>query len=328
MMTRRTAIAAATATAVTAAGADGSRAALVRAAPTVRTPLAFRVPPGAADCHVHVVYDQARFPMDPARVYTPPTATPRMLLDLQHALHLDHVVIVTPSFYGTDNRATLAGIKELGQRRARGVAVVGEHATKAELDDLHAAGIRGIRMNLETSGITDPDASARRLDTMAALIAGRPWHLQMYARMSVIAALHDRFAALPVPSVFDHFAGADAAKGVQQPGFDAVLDLVKSGKSYVKISGAYRASKAGPVYADTAPLARALIAANPDRMVWGTDWPHTDSASVPGRKTTDIAPPQDIDDGHLLNLVAEWAPDAPTRQKILVDNPKRLYGFA
>jgi predicted TIM-barrel fold metal-dependent hydrolase len=125
--------------------------------------------------------------------------------------------------------------------------------------------------------------------------------------------------------VFDHFAGAKAALGAEQPGFSAVLDLVRAGKAYVKISGAYRASSQAPDYADTAPLARALIAANADRIIWGTDWPHPDTAS--GRKATDISPALPIDDGRLLNLLPEWAPDPATRRKILVDNPSRLYGF-
>ena len=127
--------------------------------------------------------------------------------------------------------------------------------------------------------------------------------------------------------MFDHFAGAEAALGSQQPGFDAVLRLVGNGKAYVKISGAYRASHAAPDYPDVAPLARALIAANPERLVWGSDWPHPDSSKVAGRKPTDIAPALPIDDGRVLNLLAEWAPDAATRKAILVDNPKRLYGF-
>ena len=326
MLTRRHALTLA-ATAPVALVAKPGSAATVLAAPTVKAPPGFRVPPGATDCHVHVVMpDQVAFPLYDKRVYTPPPATPQQLLDFQHALHMDHVVIVTPSFYGTDNRATLAGIKALGPRRARGIAVIGESTTAAELDAMARAGIRGVRMNLETTGITDPGASGRQIDAMVARIAGRPWHLQIYTRLSVIAALKDKLASLPVPVVFDHFAGAEAAKGPQQPGFDTVLDLVKAGKAYVKISGSYRASKA-PGYVDVQPLAQALIAANPDRLVWGSDWPHTNSDQGTARKATDIAPPYDIDDGAVLNLLAAWAPDAALRKRILVENPRRLYGF-
>jgi len=127
--------------------------------------------------------------------------------------------------------------------------------------------------------------------------------------------------------VFDHFGGAQAALGVDQPGFRELCELVQSGKAYVKISGAYRASKNAPDYPDAAPLARALIAANSDRIVWGTDWPHPDSVTPPGRKVTDVTPLLQIDDGRLLNQLPVWAPEAPLRRKILVDNPARLYGF-
>lgn len=304
-----------------------SKAEAVVATPSVKTPLGFRPPPGSCDCHVHVFLDTAKYPYSEKRVYSPPLATAADLLALQRALHMDHVVIVTPSVYGTDNSATLAGMKELGTRRARGVAVIDEKTSSADMDAMVKAGIRGIRINLETTGVTDPEASAKQLDTMVAKIAGRPWHLQMYARLSVIASLKAKFLSLPMPVVFDHFAGADAALGAQQPGFDAVLEMVKSGKAYVKISGAYRASVAKPGYDDVAPLARALIAANPARLVWGSDWPHPDSATVPGRKNTDPAPAQDVDDGRLLSLVGEWTQDAATRRAILVDNPRRLYGF-
>ena len=310
-------------------GASSSKAAeaQVAQAPTVKTPVSFAVPPGACDCHVHVIPDPARFPFWPGRIYTPPTATAMELLALQNALHMDRVVIVTPSVYGADNAATLDGMRQLGPDRARGIAVIDDKTTPAELDTMAQAGIRGVRINLEQAGILDPAASAKRLEASVQQIAGRPWHLQIYSRLSVIAPLQAQFAALPVPVVFDHFAGAQAALGPQQPGFAAVLDLVKLGKAYVKISGAYRASDRAPDYPDVAPLARALIAANPDRLVWGSDWPHPDSAVVPGRAPPDIAPAQPIDDGRLLNLLAEWAPDPATRTKILVDNPKRLYGF-
>ena len=143
----------------------------------------------------------------------------------------------------------------------------------------------------------------------------------------MISAIKDLVAASPVPAVFDHFGGARAAAGVDQPGFADLLELVKSGKAYVKISGAYRASKLAPDYPDAAPLARALIAANADRIVWGTDWPHPDSVTPPGRQVTDVTPLLQIDDGALLNQLPVWAPDEATRKKILVDNPARLYGF-
>jgi len=306
----------------------GSNAARAAEAPTVRTPADFQVPPGGCDCHVHVFPDPAQFPFWSGRIYTPPPATPEDLLALQKALHMDRVVIVTPSVYGTDNAATLYGIKALGPQRARGVAVIGPSTTPAELDAMDQAGIRGIRVNLETGGVTDPAVAAKSLEAAVGSIRSMPtWHMQVYARLSIIAALKGRLADVPMPIVFDHFAGAQASLGVGQPGFDAVLDLVRSGKAYVKISGAYRASTKLPDYPDTAPLARALVAANADRIVWGSDWPHPDSAVVPERKPTDIAPPMAVDDGRVLNLLAEWVPDAVIRHKILVENPARLYRF-
>ena len=296
-------------------------------APTVKTPVNFAVPPGAVDCHVHVIPDPAQFPFWSGRGYTPPVATAAELLALQHALHMDHVVIVTPSVYGTDNRATLDAIRQLGQTRAHGIAVVDEDATPSDLDSLHAAGIRGIRLNLEQAGVFDPAIAVRKLNVAAKLLQGRPWHLEMYARTPVIAALSDHFAALAVPVVFDHFAGARASLGPEQQGFAEVLALVKSGKAYVTISGAYRASDLAPDYPDVTPLAKALIATNPERLIWGSDWPHPDPSKVQGRKPTDIAPALPIDDGRVLNLLPEWTSDPQIRTLILVENPKRLYDF-
>ena len=132
---------------------------------------------------------------------------------------------------------------------------------------------------------------------------------------------------MPVKIVFDHFGGAQASLGTGQPGFEALTDLVRGGNVYVKISGANRSSTRGPDFPDAAPLAKALIAANPRRILWGTDWPHPDSSRVPGRKNTDLAPLLQIDDGRLLNQLPIWAPDAGQRKLILVDNPVELYGF-
>jgi predicted TIM-barrel fold metal-dependent hydrolase len=143
----------------------------------------------------------------------------------------------------------------------------------------------------------------------------------------VIESLKDQIAAAPMPVVFDHFGGAQAALGLEQPGFSTLLNLVRTGKAYVKISGAYRASTKAPDYADVAPFAKALIAANPQRILWGSDWPHPNSSQVPGHKFTDIAPLQQIDDGRLLNQLPVWTPEAAVRKTILVENPAKLYGF-
>ena len=258
-------------------------------------------------------------------VYTPPVATAADLLQLQRALKLDRVVIVQPSVYGTDNRATLDGIRELGPQRARGVAVIDGSATPAQLEELHQAGIRGVRVNLETAGVVDPAASGQKLKAAVEQVRARGWHVQTYTRLSIIEALKDQLMQMPVPLVVDHFGGARGELGVSQPGFASLVELVKAGKAYVKISGAYRSSNAAPDFADVTPLAQALIAANPDRIVWGTDWPHPNTSLK--RAATEISEPVPIDDGLLLNNLAKWAPDAATRRKILVDNPARLYGF-
>ena len=155
----------------------------------------------------------------------------------------------------------------------------------------------------------------------------RGWHVQVYTNASMIPLIKDTFAGSPVPVVFDHFGGVQAAAGLKQPGFPELVELVTSGKAYVKISGAYRSSSLGPEYSDMVPFAKALIAANPDRIIWGTDWPHPDSVTPPGKKPTDITPLLRIDDGKLLNQLAVWEPDAAVRKRILVDNPARLYKF-
>jgi predicted TIM-barrel fold metal-dependent hydrolase len=310
--------------AVGAASAAGLPAA-ASAAGEARTAVRFDVPQGACDCHVHVFPDPARFPFWEGRVYTPPVATADDLLALQRALRLDRAVIVQPSVYGTDNRATLDGVRQLGPQRARAVAVIDERTTGTQLDEMHQAGVRGVRVNLETAGVVDPAASARKLQDAVRQVAGRGWHVQTYTRLSTIEALKDQLAAMPVPLVVDHFGGARGELGVQQPGFATLLDLVRSGKAYVKVSGAYRSSSRGPDFAEMAPFAQALIQANADRIVWGSDWPHPESSGR--RPAQEISPAIEIDDGLLLNQLAAWAPDAAVRRKILVDNPARLYDF-
>jgi predicted TIM-barrel fold metal-dependent hydrolase/predicted NBD/HSP70 family sugar kinase len=291
-----------------------------------KTAVNFAVPAGACDCHVHVFGAAADFPFVASRGYTPPPASPDELLKLQNALSLSRVVIVQPSVYGADNSCTLDGIRRLGPERARGVAVIDAKTTDSELKEMHAAGIRGVRVNLETSGQTDPAQSRRNLAAAVKRVAPLGWHVQVYTRLLVVEALRGDVMKLAVPIVFDHFGGAPAAGGVAQPGFPALLDLVASGKAYVKVSGHYRSSVKAPAFDDVAPLARALIAANPDRIVWGTDWPHPHHA-LPGKELSEITPSFDIDDGLALNQVARWAPTAATRRKILVDNPTRLYDF-
>src|SRR5450432_3920655 len=290
------------------------------------TPVNFEIPAGACDCHTHIHGDPGKFPFFPGRVYTPEPASPEEMAALHKALHIERVVIVTPSVYGPDNSATLFGMRARGAD-ARGVAVIDDKTSDADLDAMGQAGIRGIRLNLATGGVNDPAVGRPRFQAAVDRVKARGWHIQLFTNLAMISAIKDLVAASPVPVVFDHFGGAQAELGVDQPGFADLVELVRSGKAHVKISGAYRASKLGPDYADSAPLARALIAANSDCIVWGTDWPHPDSVTPPGRKISDVTPLFQIDDGRLLNQLPVWAPDAAIRQKILVDNPARLYGF-
>jgi predicted TIM-barrel fold metal-dependent hydrolase len=315
-------------------GAAGVSAATLRtglanaAMPSERSAPNFQVPAGACDCHVHVFGDPAKFPFAEKRIYTPPGASVEELLQLQSSLHLDRVVVVQPSVYAADNFCTVDAVRRMGSR-ARGVAVIDKSTPAGALDDMAAAGIRGVRLNLETNtaGKFDPESAKALLDATAKQIAGRGWHVQFYTRLTTIAALREFFVQMPFPLVFDHFGRASAADGINQPGFDALLDLVKSGRAYVKISGAYRCSEKAPDYADVLPLAQALVKANADRIVWGTDWPHPNSDAGRGKPLTEITAPFPIDDGLLLNQMVKWVPDADTRKKILVDNPARLYGF-
>jgi predicted TIM-barrel fold metal-dependent hydrolase len=290
------------------------------------TPVNFDVPAEACDCHTHIHADPAKFPFFAGRVYTPELASPEEMSALHKALHIERVVIVTPSVYGPDNSATLFGMKARGAT-ARGVAVIDDKTAESDLDAMHQAGIRGIRLNLATGGVSDPNVGRSRFQAAVDRMKARGWHIQLFTSLPMISAIKELVAASPVPAVFDHFGGAQAALGVGQPGFSDLLDLVKSGKAYVKISGAYRASKLEPDYADAAPLARALIAANPERIIWGSDWPHPDSVTPPGKSPTDVTPLFQIDDGRLLNQLPVWAPDAAIRKTILVENPAKLYGF-
>jgi predicted TIM-barrel fold metal-dependent hydrolase len=287
------------------------------------TKIDFDVPAGACDCHIHIFGDPQRFPFSPARVYTPETASVDELRSLHAALRIERTVVVQPSVYGTDNRCTMDAIRRLGNR-ARGVAVIDENTSDTELDEMGRAGVRGIRLNLSTAGITDPAGAQKRFQAALERVRNRNWHIQFNTEPRIVEALRNSLQAAPVTLVFDHFGGANAGQGLQQPGFGALMNLVKAGKAYVKISAS---GDNATQPSDFTPLAKALVAANPQRILWGTNWPHPDSTQVAGRKNTDIAPLKQTDDGRILNLLPVWVPDTATRQLILVENPARLYGF-
>jgi predicted TIM-barrel fold metal-dependent hydrolase len=299
---------------------------LLASASQPSTRVNFALPPDACDCHTHIFGDAQQFPWFTGRTYTPEPASVAEMRSLHKALHMDRVVIVNPSVYGTDNSCTLDAMKQLGPR-ARAIAVIDDKTSNGQLDDMHRAGVRGIRLNFENFGQTTPDVARKAFQSAVARVASRKWHIQIYTRLPVIETVHEDITAAPVPVVFDHFGGARASLGTSQAGFGALLDLVHSGKAYVKISGAYRSSDKPPDYPDAAPLAKALIAANAERIVWGSDWPHPTGGALPGHTATDLAPLLQIDDGRLLNQLAVWAPDANVRKTILVDNPARLYGY-
>jgi len=286
----------------------------------------FKVPAGACDTHTHVFGDPQRFPFAAMRAYTPEPASVAEMRALHSSLHTDRVVVVHPSVYGTDNSCTLDGMRQLGSI-ARGIAVIDEKTPDSSLDEMDRAGMRGIRVNLETTGQSDPAVARQRFQEAVDRIKRRgKWHIQVYTRLSVIEGIKDQVMAAPMPVVFDHFGGAQAALGVTQPGFDTLLNLVRTGKAYVKISAPYRSSTKPPDYEDVAPLAKALIGANPQRILWGSDWPHP-ASPVAHRPVTEITPLWQVDDGRILNQLPLWAPDAGLRKIILVENPAKLYGF-
>jgi predicted TIM-barrel fold metal-dependent hydrolase len=292
------------------------------------TPVDFALPPGSCDCHTHVYADPAQFPMAPERVYTPEVVEAEELIRFHGRMGFERVVVVHPNTHGTDNSVTLYAMRMYGER-ARGVALIDEQTTDWEIESMTTAGMRGARINLRLRQGDEFDIGSGRSQFQALAQRARKhgWHVQMFTSPTVIAGIRDLVRDSPVHVVFDHFGGLDAALGFEQPGFADLLALIESGDAWVKISAAYRSSTRGPEYADVAPFARALIAANPDRILWGSDWPHPTGATPPGRRTTEVTPMKKIDDGALLNQLAVWEPDASVRRRILVDNPARLYGF-
>lgn len=267
------------------------------------------VPPNATDTHHHI-YD-ARFPADPKSTLRPPDATVADYKLLQKRLGTSRNVIVQPSTYGVDNRGLIAALKAFGPGATRGVAVVNDKVTDAELKELNAAGVRGIRFNLSVPG------GATTLDMVLPLctrIKPMGWHIQVVAKPETIAANADIWNKSSCPIVFDHLGHVTE---LNDPAMGVVVKLMQQKKAWVKLSGAYIRSKVGaPTYADRAPIATAFIRAAPDQVVWGSDWPHP--TSKPDNKP---------DDAILLSLLGEWAGSDALIKRILVDNPARLYGF-
>ena len=253
-----------------------------------------------------------RFPFAEGRTYTPQDSPFEALGELQKVLGLQRAVIVQATCHGTNNSATLDAIAR-SNGRYRGVAMVDDTFSDNDFEELHAGSIRAARFSYARHIGNAPDFS--QVSRVAERIAPLGWHVVLYLEAEDVVENAATLAALPVPMVIDHMGRVKTALGTGQAAFRALLDLVKGADFWVKICGAERISSAGPPYADAAPFARALIAAAPDRVLWGTDWPHP---NIEGRMPND---------GDLLDLLALYAPDANLRNRILVDNPARLYGF-
>ncbi|HEX9461149.1 MAG TPA: amidohydrolase family protein [Alphaproteobacteria bacterium] len=269
-----------------------------------------KAPPGACDTHMHF-YDD-RFPMAPTALLKPPPATVPEYRRLQQRLGLSRTVIVQPSTYGTDNSCTLEAMAALGAN-ARGVAVVDTSVTNAEMERLTKAGMRGIRFHMLKGGALPWDI----LETMAARAHEFGWHIQLQLDGRELPEREATLKRLPGTLVIDHVGKFLEPVPVDHPGFRVLARLVEGGRTWVKLSAPYEVSKKGPpYYDDVGALAKALIKLAPDRMVWASNWPHP---SVP----KDKAP----DDAVLLDTLLDWAPDDKSRNRILADNPAKLYGF-
>lgn len=290
---------------------------------------AMTIPPfgltGICDCHTHVFPPATQFPFAANRHYTPDTASVESLLSMHRSIGVDRVVIVHPSPYGDDNSSLLWAMRTIGPT-ARGVAVISDTTSSEMLNTLHQGGVRGTRLNLETVGQNDPSIAQRQLLRTATQVAPLGWHIQMYTNLGVIVGLHDTIMQSAATVVIDHFGRLNAAAGLNQPGFDALLSLVRCGKVYVKLSAGYRVSEVDG-YADLDPFAEALIAANPDRMLWGTDWPHPFPPKGTVRNPAIIERAHPEDNMAAIRRVACWARTHDIAKKILVDNPARLYDF-
>ena len=276
-------------------------------------PPGFRVPAKACDAHCHVFGPAAKFPYAEGRTYTPPDAPFEALQRLHAVLGIARAVIVQATCHGTDNRATLDAIGRSGGRY-RGVAIVDASFRDGDFAGLHRGGVRGVRFSFARHVGGAPDFGL--VKAVAARVAPLHWHLVLYLEAEDIVENLKELRALPVPVVIDHMGRVKTQAGLRQAPFQALLKLLRNEPNFwVKICGAERISSAGPPYRDAVPFAQALIEAAPDRVLWGTDWPHPNIDGVMPN------------DGDLMNLLAKSAPDENVRNRILVDNPHRLYGF-
>ena len=274
----------------------------------------FTLPPLSCDTHAHICGPAPLFPYSAARIYTPPDALLPVYRQLLGTLGVQRAVLVQPSIYGSDNRALLAALATDPQH-LRGVAVIDADTPQAELEHMHALGVRGVRCNIvdvkEGKGRLPMD----ELRALAQRIQPLGWHLEFLMHVDEFPDLDVLLADFPVDVVFGHLGYMKAGQSVDAPGFRALLRLLRGGRAWVKLTGPYRISGAPLPYADVTPFLHALLNAAPERIVWGTDWPHV---MVKG-----VMP----NDGDLCDLLEQWVSDPLLRQQVLVSNPAQLYGF-
>jgi predicted TIM-barrel fold metal-dependent hydrolase len=269
-----------------------------------------KAPALSCDCHAHILGPADRFPYVEPRSFTPPDALESDYLRMLAVLGIERMVVVQASVYGTDNTRTVAAVRALGRERACGVAMVGPDVSPSALRALDESGIRATRFITTAKG----GPGLESLPEVARRVAPFGWHIEMYVPPAIWPELLPIIDTLPVSVVFDHMAAMEAGVSASDPILTDVLRKLESGKHWVKLCG-YRGSRAGYPYADVAPLAALFLRHAPEHCVWGTDWPHT---NVAGHMP---------DDGELLDLLSEWAPDAALRYRVLVQNPAQLYRF-
>jgi predicted TIM-barrel fold metal-dependent hydrolase len=268
-------------------------------------------PPGACDSHIHLFGPAQKYPFASDSPYTSRDALPETFIALQNRLGFSRAVIVSPGGYGRDYRLLADTLADCGER-FRGIALMPDDADDAAFARLTRLGVRGLRMMSARRGRHVPHLSPE----VATRAATYGWHVQFYPHDTDIIDYAARLMALPNTIVLDHFASVPAAGGVDQPAFHTVLDMLDSGRVWVKLSAPMRCTAQNYPYPEVTPLARALVRHAPERLVWGSDWPHV---NLDGREMPN--------DGDLIDLLAEWVPDEATRTRILVDNPCALYGF-
>ena len=317
-ITRREALAAVAMTPVAAAFAEETKQEAKKEPPMIPGPdpntkaPAFKAPPGAVDTHCHIFGPVSKYPYVAERPYTPPEAPLDMFRALHAKIGVERAVIVNATTHGKDHRVVVDAIAASGGKY-RAIVNIDESITDKELAALEAAGVRGCRFVFLARLGGKPDFS--RVARAAERVKALGWHVDLYFEPALLDALSPEMEKLPTPYVIDHMGGIRASEGLGQPAFKSLLALARRDeKCWIKITGPERMSATGAPFADAVPFARALIEAAPDRVIWGTDWPHPNVPTMPN-------------DGDLVDLIPQYAPDPVQQRKLLVDNPARLFRF-